>query len=179
MHAERPLPNATAPEGCAALRVVEVHLQRCGLPQLLIELVKMRASRSAGAPIALTFYGKDAGQSEQRLYLLGGWRESPLYSAAERAALAWTETTNVSETHAPDADFEALRPHFTDKQIVNPTMLVGRSISGIGWRSAYATSMTSMRPHAAERECRNLTDLPIMRAVSVHAVTLRKLSSLR
>jgi AhpD family alkylhydroperoxidase len=129
MHAERLLPNETAPEGYSALRNVEVYLARCGLPKRLIELVKMRASQINGCAYCLDVHAKDArkaGETEQRLYLLNAWRESPLYSPAERAALAWTEAlTNVSQTHAPDADFEALRPHFSDKEIVDLTYLVG------------------------------------------------------
>ena len=69
----------------------------------------------------------EAGESEQRLYLLNGWRESPLYTPAERAALAWTDAlTLVSKTHASDDAYEALRPHFSDKQIVDLTILIGQ-----------------------------------------------------
>jgi alkylhydroperoxidase family enzyme len=74
-------------------------------------------------------HSKDArkrGETEQRLYLLNAWQESSLYSPKERAALAWTEAlTLVSTTHAPDSDYEALRKHFTEKEIVDLTILVG------------------------------------------------------
>jgi AhpD family alkylhydroperoxidase len=129
MHAERLLPNETAPEGYSALRNVEVYLARCGLPKRLIELVKMRASQINCCAYCLDVHARDArkaGETEQRLYLLNAWRESPLFSPAERAALAWTEAlTNVSQTHAPDADYVALRPHFSDKEIVDLTYLIG------------------------------------------------------
>jgi AhpD family alkylhydroperoxidase len=129
MHAERLLPNQIAPEGYAALRNVEVYLARSGLPKRLIELVKMRSSQINGCAYCLDVHAKDArkaGETEQRLYLLNAWRESPLFSPAERAALAWTEAlTNVGETRAPDADYEALRPHFSDKEIVDLTYLIG------------------------------------------------------
>ncbi len=129
MHAERLLPNEIAPEGYAALRNVEVYLARCGLPKRLIDLVKMRASQINGCAYCLDVHSKDArkaGETEQRLYLLSAWRESPAFSPAERAALAWTEAlTNVAETRAPDADYEALRPHFSDKEIVDLTYLIG------------------------------------------------------
>jgi alkylhydroperoxidase family enzyme len=66
------------------------------------------------------------GETEQRLYLLNAWRESPLYSERERAALAWTEAlTLVAETHAPDADYEAVRAQFSDSELVNLTTLIG------------------------------------------------------
>ncbi len=81
------------------------------------------------APTPLDTHSKDArrhGETEQRLYLLNAWRESPAYTPAERAALAWTEVlTRVADTHAPDVNCEALRPHFTDKEIVDLTVLVG------------------------------------------------------
>ena len=129
MHADRLLPNQIAPEGYAALRNVEVYLARSGLPKRLIELVKMRSSQINGCAYCLDVHAKDArkaGETEQRLYLLNAWRESPLFSPAERAALAWTEAlTNVGETRAPDADYEALRPHFSDKEIVDLTYLIG------------------------------------------------------
>ena len=117
------------PEGYAALRGVEVYLARCGLEQTLIELVKMRASQINGCAYCLDMHSKDArrnGETEQRLYVLSGWRESSLYSARERAALGWTESlTRVADTHAPDADYEALLPHFTPAEITNLTILIG------------------------------------------------------
>jgi AhpD family alkylhydroperoxidase len=129
MRAERLLPLETAPDGYAALRRVEDYIQRSGLPPRMIELVKMRASQINGCAFCLDTHSKDArkrGETEQRLYLLNGWRESPLYAPEERAALAWTEAlTLVSETHAPDADYEALRKHFSDKEVVDLTILVG------------------------------------------------------
>ena len=69
---------------------------------------------------------RKAGETEQRLYLLNAWRASPLFSPAERAALAWTEAlTNVAQARAGDAEYEALRPHFSDKEIVDLTYLIG------------------------------------------------------
>ncbi|HZD26607.1 MAG TPA: carboxymuconolactone decarboxylase family protein [Alphaproteobacteria bacterium] len=129
MHAERLLPSTVAPEGHEAIIGVETYIRRCGLPRSLIELVKMRASQINGCAFCLDMHSKDArrhGESEQRLYLLSGWRESPVYTPAERAALAWTEAvTRLPETQAPDADYEALRAHFSDKEIVDLTILVG------------------------------------------------------
>jgi AhpD family alkylhydroperoxidase len=129
MHAERLMPSKIAPEGYGALRVVEAYVQRSGLPQRLIELVKMRASQINGCAFCLDMHSRDArkqGETEQRLYLLNGWHESPVYTPAERAALAWTDAlTLVSDTHAPDADYEGLRKHFSEKEIVDLTILVG------------------------------------------------------
>ncbi|MDN5000485.1 carboxymuconolactone decarboxylase family protein [Bradyrhizobium sp. GCM10027634] len=129
MHADRLLPAQVAPEGYAALRAVEAYILKSGLPRGMIELVKMRASQINGCAYCLDVHAKDArkhGESEQRLYLLDAWRESPLYSQAERAALAWTEAlTNVAATRAPDTDYDELEAHFTDKEITDLTILVG------------------------------------------------------
>ncbi|MFY0583735.1 carboxymuconolactone decarboxylase family protein [Cystobacter fuscus] len=66
------------------------------------------------------------GETEERIYLLDGWRESPLYTDRERAALGWTEAlTLVSTTHAPDEDYAALEPHFTEEEIVKLTLMIG------------------------------------------------------
>jgi alkylhydroperoxidase family enzyme len=77
------------------------------------------AERPARAPRA-------PGETEERLYLLDAWRESPLYTERERAALAWTEAlTLIAETHAPDDVFEAVKRHFSDDEIVKLTVLIG------------------------------------------------------
>ena len=129
MHAERLSPPDIAPEGYKTLRAVEVYLARSGLPKILIELVKMRASQINGCAYCLDVHAKDArkaSETEARLYLLNAWREAPHYSPAERAALAWTETlTNVSTARASDADYSALRAHFSEKEIVDLTYLIG------------------------------------------------------
>src|SRR5918994_4718006 len=74
----------------------------------------------------ITAAARKQGETEERLYLLDAWRESPLYSDRERAALAWTESlTHISETHAPDDVYEEVRRHFSDVETVNLTMLIG------------------------------------------------------
>lgn len=129
MHAERQMPAKVSPEGYAALRNVEAYIRSSGLPQRLIELVKMRASQINGCAYCLDMHSRDArkhGETEQRLYVLSGWRESPLYTPAERAALAWTEAvTLISATQAPESDYEALAKHFSPKEIVDLTILIG------------------------------------------------------
>lgn len=118
-----------APETIKALVAVESQITASGLEQSLIELVKTRASQINGCAYCINMHTEDArkhGETEQRLYLLNAWRESPLYSERERAALAWTEAlTLVSATHAPDADYEAARAQFTDSELVNLTTLIG------------------------------------------------------
>jgi AhpD family alkylhydroperoxidase len=89
----------------------------------------MRASQINGCAFCLHMHSKDAraaGETEERLYLLNAWRESSLYTPRERAALAWTEAlTLVAQTGAPDADYEGLKPHFSETEIVNLTLLIG------------------------------------------------------
>ncbi|MFB9268438.1 carboxymuconolactone decarboxylase family protein [Bradyrhizobium erythrophlei] len=118
-----------APETIKALVAVENQIKASGLEQSLIELVKTRASQINGCAFCINMHTEDArkhGETEQRLYLLNAWRESPLYSDRERAALAWTEAlTLISETHAPDADYEAVRAQFSDTELVNLTTLIG------------------------------------------------------
>jgi len=85
---------------------------RGGLDERLMELVKIRASQINGCAVCLHMHTASArklGETEERLYLLDAWRESPLYRERARAALAWTEVlTRVSEMHAPDDVYRAL-----------------------------------------------------------------------
>jgi AhpD family alkylhydroperoxidase len=101
---------------------------KCGLEDSLMELVKIRASQINGCAFCLhmhTAATRKHGESEARLYLLDAWRDSPLYSERERAALAWTEAlTLVSETRAPDDVYEALKAQFTEEEQVNLTLLI-------------------------------------------------------
>jgi AhpD family alkylhydroperoxidase len=117
-----------APESIKALSALESQVQSSGLEQSLIELVKIRASEINGCAFCIDMHTKDArkhGETEQRLYLLSAWRESPLYTDRERAALAWTEAvTLISETHAPDDAYAEVRKHFSDAETVNLTMLI-------------------------------------------------------
>jgi AhpD family alkylhydroperoxidase len=118
-----------APDGYKALVGVENYIRHCGLERRLTDLVKMRASQINGCAYCLDIHSRDArrtGESEQRLYLLDAWQETSLYTPRERAALAWTEVvTRIADMHAPDHDYEMLRPHFSDKEIVDLTFLIG------------------------------------------------------
>jgi AhpD family alkylhydroperoxidase len=99
-----------------------------GLENSLMDLVKIRASQINGCAVCLHMHTETArkeGEIEERLYLLDAWRESPLYTKRERAALAWTEAlTLVSETHAPDDVYESLEAQFTAEEQVKLTLLI-------------------------------------------------------
>jgi len=118
----------TAPETVNALLALEKQVTSSGLEQSLIELVKIRASQINGCAYCIHMHTQDArkhGETEQRLYLLNAWREAPVYTERERAALAWTEAvTLISETHAPDDVYEQVRAQFSEAETVNLTMLV-------------------------------------------------------
>lgn len=117
-----------APEGYRAMKAFSDYANNCGLEHSLLELVKTRASQINGCAFCLDMHSQDAraaGETEQRLYLLGAWREAPFYTPRERAALAWTEAvTLVSESHVPDEVFEEARKNFNDKELVDLTWAV-------------------------------------------------------
>jgi len=118
-----------APDTMKALMALETQIQSSGLEQSLIELVKTRASQINGCAFCINMHTQDArkrGETEQRLYLLDAWREAPVYTDRERAALAWTEAvTLISETHAPDDVYNEVRAHFSEAETVNLTTLIG------------------------------------------------------
>ncbi len=123
-----------APEGFKAMLGLEQYARQSGLEPSLLKLVKMRASQINGCAFCLDMHSKDArigGETEQRLYALNAWRETPFFSERERAALAWTETvTRVSETHVPDETYESVRQHFSEKELVDLTLAI---IAINGW----------------------------------------------
>jgi AhpD family alkylhydroperoxidase len=122
-------PFKSAPDGIKAMMALEASIQASGLDHALGELVKMRASQINGCAYCLHMHATDArahGETEMRLYMLNAWRESPLYSDRERAALAWTEAlTRVADTGAPDADYDGLDAFFDEAEKVQLTLLIG------------------------------------------------------
>ncbi|GAB2177446.1 carboxymuconolactone decarboxylase family protein [Dongia sp. agr-C8] len=118
-----------APETMKAVAAIEPIIAASGLEHSLIELVKTRASQINGCAYCIHMHTKDArahGETEERLYLLDAWRESPLYTERERAALAWTEAlTLIAETHAPNEVYEEVRKHFNEAETANLTTLIG------------------------------------------------------
>ena len=117
-----------APDTIKALGALETHIQSTGLEKSLIELVKIRASQINGCAYCINMHTEDArkrGETEQRIYLLNAWREAPLYSDRERAALAWTEAvTLIAQTHAPDDAYAEVRAQFSEEETVNLTMMI-------------------------------------------------------
>ncbi|HUK25991.1 MAG TPA: carboxymuconolactone decarboxylase family protein [Terriglobales bacterium] len=104
------------------------YLHESGLESKLLNLISLRASQMNGCAYCLDMHWKDlkaAGESDQRLYSLDAWRETPFYSERERAALAWTEAvTNIQQGHVADEVYEEVRQHFSEKELVDLTLEV-------------------------------------------------------
>lgn len=117
-----------APALVAAMQNLEKAINQSGLEPSLRELVKTRASQINGCAFCIDMHTKDAraaGESEQRLYALNAWHETPFFTDRERAALEWTETvTLVSENHVPDEVFFRVRQFFTEAELVSLTFAV-------------------------------------------------------
>jgi AhpD family alkylhydroperoxidase len=104
-------------------RYVDIHVDH-----RLLSLVMMRASQINGCAYCIDMHSKDAraaGETEQRLYALDAWRETPFYSDRERAALEWTESlTLIREGHVPDHVYAAVREHFSEAELVDLALAV-------------------------------------------------------
>jgi AhpD family alkylhydroperoxidase len=111
-----------------AMRALQAFVDATGLEQSLRELVNIRASQINACAFCLHMHLRDArkaGESQERLDLIGAWREAPVFSSRERAALAWTEAvTLVAATHVPDDIYEAARAEFSEQELVDLTMAV-------------------------------------------------------
>jgi AhpD family alkylhydroperoxidase len=117
-----------SPEPQSAMFALGKYLANCGLEMSLQELVKIRASQINGCAYCLDMHTLDAraaGETEQRIYTLNAWRETPFFSARERAALAWTEAvTRISEGGVSDALYQEAREQFSEKELVDLTWAV-------------------------------------------------------
>lgn len=142
-----------SPGAYKAMAGLQAHVNQCGLEAALLELVKFRASQINGCAYCLDMHSKDAraaGETEQRLYALSAWRETPFYSERERAALAWTEAlTLIADTHASDDVYAAALKQFSEAELVDLTAAIV-AINGwnrfvIGFRSEPGSYQTGQR----------------------------------
>ncbi|CAN5450654.1 carboxymuconolactone decarboxylase family protein [soil metagenome] len=117
-----------APEAYQAMSALDKYVSQSGLDLGLLHMVKLRVSQINGCAYCIDLHWKDArslGETEQRLYGLDAWHESPYYNDRERAALQWAEiVTRVGETHVPDAAYVFAREHFDEKELVDLTWAV-------------------------------------------------------
>jgi AhpD family alkylhydroperoxidase len=148
-----------APAGAVeAMYALERYIAKCGLEPSLIDLVKLRASQIIGCAYCIDMHSKDAranGVTEQWLYELNAWRETPFYTDRERAGLAWTEAlTLISQTHAPDDVYEEVRKHFNETELINLTLVITSintwNRSAIGFRTVPG-SYQPTKQHAVAR----------------------------
>ncbi len=139
-------PYQAAPDAMAAMIALENQVRALGIDPALAELVKIRASQINGCAFCIHMHTHDArkgGETEERLYLLDAWRESPLYTERERAALEWTEAvTLVAQSRVPDSAYEFARRHFSENELTKLTMLI---VTINGW-NRIAVSFRSQHP---------------------------------
>lgn len=126
------------------------HVHKSGLDPKLIDFVNLRVSQMNGCAYCIDMHWKDlraAGETEQRLYGLDAWRESPYYSDQERAALAWAEAvTQLGEGRVPDEVFEEAKRHFSDRELADLTLAV---VAINGWNRlniAFRTTPGNYQP---------------------------------
>jgi AhpD family alkylhydroperoxidase len=151
--------GAAAPDAMKAMGGIEAYARHSGLEASLLELVRLRASLINGCAYCIDMHTRDAraaGESEQRLYTLAAWRETPFFSARERAALAWAEAvTLISQDQVPDAVYEQARAQFGEKELVDLTMAV---IAINGWNRlaiAFRTVPGTYQPAVDRAESRS------------------------
>jgi AhpD family alkylhydroperoxidase len=113
-----------APEAVRAMYGLEGYLAKCELEHSLRELIKIRASQINGCAFCIDMHTKDAraaGETEQRIYALNAWRETPFFTDRERAALAWVEAVTHISDGVPDDLYEEARRQFSEKELVDLT----------------------------------------------------------
>ena len=146
-----------APAAYHAMLALETSVRRSShLEPSLVELVRLRASQINGCAFCIDMHTKDAranGETEQRLYTLSAWRETPFYTDRERAALEWTEAvTLIHQDHAPDEIYESVREHFSEEELVNLTMAIvainGWNRLAIGFRAVPGEYQPAVRKGA-------------------------------
>jgi AhpD family alkylhydroperoxidase len=147
--------DATAPVFSRAMahldQAATKQLDKAGLDHRLRELVRIRASQLNGCAYCIDMHTKDAravGETEQRIYALPAWRETPYFTDRERAALAFTESvTRLAETHLPDADYQALAARFSEEEAA---ALVSLVVTINAW-NAIGVSTRTWQPGSYER----------------------------
>ncbi len=126
-----------------AMLGLEREVRQAGLDHRLLDLVRMRASQLNACAYCLDMHSKDAratGETEQRLYGLDAWRETPYYSARERAALEWTEAlTLVSETRVSDDVYQRVREQFSEDELVHLSLAI---VAINGWNRLNVAART-------------------------------------
>ena len=154
-----------APGGYKAMFALEAYLHESGIDTLLLHVVKLRASQMNGCAYCIDMHWKDAragGESEQRLYGLSAWREAPYYTDRERAALEWTEAlTNITDGHVPDAVYDAVRGHFSEKELADLTWAIGAINAWNRVAIAFRSEAGSYKPRAEGSRREAVREAPV------------------
>jgi AhpD family alkylhydroperoxidase len=139
-----------SPGALKAMFGLESFVNRAGLDHKLLNLVRFRVSQINGCAYCLDMHSKElraAGETEQRLYALDAWRETPFFDEREQAALAWAEAvTLIGQGHVPDEVFQQAREQFSEEELVNLTLAV---VAINGWNRlniAFRTVPGSYQP---------------------------------
>lgn len=144
--------KAAAPAAMRAQLGIETYVRGSGLEKSLLHLMKLRASYINGCAYCVDMHTKEAradNESEQRLYAIPVWHETPFFTPRERAALAWTDAvTELGREGVSDAVFDEVREHFTDTEIVNLTMAV---VAINGWNRLSIALRTPVGSYVASR----------------------------
>jgi AhpD family alkylhydroperoxidase len=145
--------EASYPDGLKAMMSFNLRSANSGLEPLLAELIKIRASQLNGCAYCLDMHTKDAralGETEQRIYGLNAWRETPFYTEPERAVLGFTEAvTTLAKGEVPDEAFSELRKHFDEETI-------GKILIAIVVINSWNRLMVAQRPHVGDYVSRHL-----------------------
>ena len=139
-----------APGVMKAMYGLELYLAKSSLERQLLHLIKYRVSQINGCAYCLDMHSKDlraGGETEQRLYTMDAWRETPFFTPRERAALEWAESvTLVSETHVPDEVYEAVRKEFSEEELVDLTLAVATINAWNRFSIAFRTTPGTYQP---------------------------------
>jgi AhpD family alkylhydroperoxidase len=144
------------PGALGAMLGLSNYLSQSGLDKKLIDLINLRVSQINGCAYCIDMHWKDlraAGETEQRLYGLDAWRESPYYTEPERAALGWAEAvTQITNGHVPDDVFEEAKRHFKDQELADLALAV---VAINGWNRlnvAFRTTPGTYQPSARRKQ---------------------------
>ncbi len=126
--------TSVSPAAYKAVAALQTYVDQSSLDAKLRELIKIRASQINGCAFCIAMHTRDArklGESDERMHLLNAWREAPIYTAREQAALAWTEAiTRIADGHIPDEIYEQVKRQFSEKEIVD---LTAAAVAINGW----------------------------------------------
>ena len=133
-----------------AMLGISAYLAKSSLEKNLLYLIEYRVSQINGCAYCLDMHSKDlrhGGETEQRIYMISGWRETDLYTARERAALEWAESvTLLNEGHVPDEVFENVRKEFSEEELIDLTLAVGAINTWNRVNIAFRTKAGSYQP---------------------------------